>query len=917
MNSSSLIKTKLYAPLLGSDVISRRHLLNRLDYRRPLRLIVAPAGYGKTTLVCDWLEISQEPGVWLSLDSNDDSLSAFVTYLLAAIRTRYVDACPQTEALLNSPSAPAISVIANSLINELGEIPGRLVLVLDDYHTVTDLHVHQLMAELLHYQPNTLELVLIARHDPPLPLPAMRARNRVTEIRALELRLSSEELRQFMRQELEVELDSQRLLMLEKLTEGWPAGLRMAALFLQQQNDNADAHLLVDEGGKYGMEYLASEVLAHLSPGLQQFLLRTSVLEEMCAPLCAELIGPTTTERECQEHLDVLTERNLFVFSLKGQGRWYRYHHLFRKVLMHRAQLTLSEAGIRKLYEQAGRWLALHGRIEMAISHGVLAGSLQMVADLVRDHRNALMNSDDWARLETWRRLIPRTMIEAHPQLLILDAWSVGHQARIAELEERLTAVETLLARVPLAAEESRVLLGEIDAMRGQSTFWKGDIEAVLQSTERALDATPVDHAYPRALGWLHRTVALDMMGDGDAATAAMEQAFAEDDVRPIGRAASRAYIHACSLYWQRADMVHLNEYASRFVTLAQEYGMLERGAWARYFRGCARYQRNDLEGAAQDFAAGVETGYAAHPFAYSGSIVGLAATLQAQGQFDKAFETITTAVNHFRATEHEMLVARIEGFLAHLCFRQGRMGEAARWLAQTPRPRLPVPIPTFHSSEIVRAAVLLAQSDIESRMEAGESLAALRRQLEAQHNVRFLIEVYALQALWLWQSGAENEALELMERAVVMTVPGETLRVLADWDFMIGDLLACLGQRSSHRSQITRIRRAALVYRAIPPLPDNPTPVSQVAAHAAGTAGGEQRVRVRIPTLQEALTQREMDVLILLLDRPSNKEIAQQLSISVETVKRHMVNIFRKLQVENRRQAVVEAHRLGILSSS
>lgn len=907
MTARIAITTKLSRPLLGRDIITRARLLERLSYHRPLTLVVAPAGYGKTTLVASWLEQSPFPSVWLTLDKHDNGLTAYLSYVLAAIQKSYPNTCPETEALLNSALLPSVSVITNSLVNELAVVPEPFMLVLDDYHVIQDIAVHQLMGELLHYQPGTLEIILVTRHDPPLPLSSLRAHNSVTEIRAQDLRFSKAESRLFLQRGAGLALSETQVEWIEKSTEGWAAGLRLAALLIQQDPDAADAATLLDGSQRFAIDYLASEIYAQQSPEMQRFLVTTAILERVSAPLAAAMMGNGTSVDQCQAFLDSMGQFNLFVNALSGDEKWYRYHHLLRAVLRNRAQEMMSVEEQASLHTRASLWLAAHGEIDAAIGHAVAAGNLPAVADLVRVHRHALLNAENWGKLETWRQMIPRAMIESHPQLLVLDAWTYSHQARLTDVAWCLRAIEALLQRVTLPAGEARLLRSELNSMQGQISFWSGAFEVGLESTSRALSTAPYEHSWTRTFAWLWHVECLELMGEPERAARALEEAIQEEALHTEPSYRSTVLTIGGFLYWVRGNMQMLDEHANHMLVTAQERVHLEGITYARYFRGCARYQQNDLVGAENDFAIVVDMAHFAKPFIFVQSIIGLAAARHALGQFDKAFEGAANALSQHRDKYPAVLVERLEGFLAHLCFRQGKMNEALRWLSHPAKYDPRIPIPMFHVPAIARAAILLGQGEAEATAEAAELLALLRTNVDPQHNTRFRIEVLALQALALASSGAQDEALELLEQAVQLTIPGNTIRALADLDFQIGPLLALLAQTSPNRAQIARIRRAAQIFGP-------PERIDTSARRLAESATPLPASHERIQTLQEALTNRELDVLLLLLERPSNKEIAQQLNVTTDTVKRHLFHIFRKLQVENRRQAVVEARRLGIL---
>lgn len=908
---TTVIKSKLRPPVLGRDTLTRPPLLHRLDAHRPLTLIVAPAGYGKTTLMVAWLAHARSPYAWLALDAYDNSLTAFTTYLLAALETVFPNAFPETQALLNSGANLSPVAMAQTLVNELEALPHSVPLVLDDYHCIQDPAIQQLMAELLRYQPHTLELVLLTRHDPPLRLSELRMRNLITELRAQQLSFSPEESGAFLKS-TGLPLDGEQVAGWTKMTEGWPAGLRMVTLLLHQQG-GGKALASLEASDSFAAKYLLDEVFTNMPPALQMFLLQTTHMEQVCADLCATVSGGAMTAAQCQANLERLTQQNLFVFALDGKNAWYRYHHLFRTVLQHRAEQALPADEMAALHRRASGWLAANGQLDAAIAHAVKAGDVQAVVDLVRSHRRTLLNMDNWAALETWRALLPRRMLEQHPQLLILEAWLLSRRALFAEISRCVAAVDALIAATPMLEEERSQLCSELDVIRVQPLYWSGDLAGCIAAGRRALQGVPLDAAFIRHVTRVFYAGALEMVDPAEA-DQVMAAGLHEAKVYGDGHRQVREQLPMGLLYWTRADMVRMEECGSQALALAQECGALEFVAWGRYLRACARYQQNDFTHVAQDLTAVLELPFIARPFVYSQSFFALAALHQAQGHPDQALQYARQGVAFAEESGNPVMVERARSFLAHLCFRQGSVQEALRWVAEPHRIPPTMPMPTLHVAPLVRAALLLglsatgaatgiaASAGAEMRAEADELLKQLRTELERQHNTRFLIEVLALQAWSLAYSGDTEGALDLLERSVLLTIPGQAIRALADLDYLIGPLLVQLTARGRIRSQVARIRRAA----AHSPLVNHEArPGPPAAAPANGACH---------PDLPEPLTFREMDVLLLLQERPSNKEIAQQLNITTETVKRHLTNIYQKLQVENQREAIARARAMHLL---
>ena len=370
-----LIKTKLRPPAIATDAVLRPRLLARLarTQARKLTLISAPAGTGKTTLVAQWLAKDPRPVAWYSLDQGDSSLSAFFTYLVAAIQSVYPLACAGAAALVHASTEPPPDHLAAHLINELAELPDDLVLVLDDYHFVHDAPVHDLLANLIAHQPPQVHLVIATRREPALPLSALRAAGQMVELRMHDLRFLPAEIQEFVEKTIERPMPATLLPVLDRQTEGWGVGLRLASLSLLSAESEQEMHSLamdLEQTKRHVLDYLMDEVLAHQSAEIQRFLLHTSVLERMCAPLCAVLLAPAEAggpdeaeslpvaeqggRSQAQQLLERIEAANLFVISLDAGRRWYRYHALFRELLVARLQSTVSAADLARLHRRRG-----------------------------------------------------------------------------------------------------------------------------------------------------------------------------------------------------------------------------------------------------------------------------------------------------------------------------------------------------------------------------------------------------------------------------------------------------------------------------------------------------------------------------------------------------------------------------------
>ena len=395
-------------------------------------MVIAPAGFGKTTLVSTWIErlaaglpaaAASFPVTWLSLDEKDSDLNLFLHYFIAALRTIFADACDQTLALLQTQKQPPQELLQSTLSNELEALPGEAILVLDDYHTLHGVDVHNLLGELVHHWPRPLHLVLISRLSPPIPLSSLRARGMLSEIRTRDLRFTTEEMAAYLSQTHFVQLSQNSLPLLEERFEGWPAGLHLAALSLRSASSQEAVLSALSSKSENITGYLVDEVLTRQFPAIQTFLLKTSILDRFCAPLCEAIFGeidPAWNVRAC---LDWIERSELFLVPQDDRQVWYRYHHLFRDLLQDRLSAGMAPDEVADLHRRASAWFEDNGLIDEALQHALAAGDLDLVAHQMVAGLRDVLNRVDRSTLERWLRLLPEEMIQRRPGLLMIRFW--------------------------------------------------------------------------------------------------------------------------------------------------------------------------------------------------------------------------------------------------------------------------------------------------------------------------------------------------------------------------------------------------------------------------------------------------------------------------------------------------------------
>jgi LuxR family transcriptional regulator, maltose regulon positive regulatory protein len=886
----ALTRTKLYRPPLPADWVPRPHLLERLGQQRQrtLTLVSAPAGFGKSTLLAAWLERCDWRSAWLSLDGGDNDLATFLFYTVSAVRTLYPEFGTDTQALLNVVSLPPLSVIASSFSNELDEIDEPFLLVLDDYHVIHNPAIHDLLTELLNHPPRPLHLVLAVRHDPPLSINALRARAAVSEIRSHDLRFSLEEAIAFLRHALDPEIDESQAAFFNEKTEGWIAGLRLAALSAWHNNGTARLATL-DSKDVYLMEYLASVVLAQQPTALQEFLAKTSILDRLHGALCEAVAQQSDLAAPGQTYLAWLEELDLFVVPLDEQREWFRYHQLFRQLLQHQLERRYRRDEIAELHRRAGRWFAAHGLLEEAVQHALLADDAAEAAQIVAQQRHVLINQDEWRHLEVLLQVLPRAIVETQPELLLARAWCAHNRYNLPQMPALIDQAETLIAQQSLEPAVTRGLRGEVATFRSYQAFHANDMPRAVSQAQQALADLPPEWWHARLVARLYLTCAYHVLGDPVNAAAALATGF--DEAQANGPYLMRSLIITCFVYWLAGDLQGVADAASQMLILGEHHHYPQTANWAHYFRGIVHFQRNNLTEAEQDLSAVVLDRYQTHLQCLIHSAMALALTYQAQQRPAEALTVAAMLPAFLYETGNTVLLPMIHAFQADLALRQSRLAEANQWAVQT-QPAALRAMPFFFVQPLVLPKVLLALNTPDSRAAAAEQLARLSEFVEAQQHTHVLIEVLAVQAMLFEAQGDRAAALESLTRAIGLAQPGGFIRLFVDLGSTMQSLLRELRDRGVAPYFVARILAAFV----------EPQPI-------------EPATTFKPPELIEPLTRRELEVLALLEQRLSNKEIAARLFITPSTAKLHTLHIYQKLQVNTRRDAVAKAQTLSLLA--
>jgi LuxR family transcriptional regulator, maltose regulon positive regulatory protein len=879
-----ILATKLYIPGLRPHLVSRPRLLERLNegLHGKLTLISAPAGFGKTTMVSEWLAGCGRPAAWLSLDEGENDPTRFLTYLVAALQTIAAHIGEGVLGVLQSPQPPPPEAMLTALLNDLTTIKDQFILVLDDYHVIAAQPVDHALTYLVEHLPPQLHLVIATREDPPLPLARLRARGHLTEVRAADLRFTPSEAAAFLNQVMGLTLSAEDIARLSTRTEGWIAGLHLAALSLQGQPDATSFITSFTGSHHFVLDYLVEEVLGQQPERVQTFLLRTSILDRLCGPLCdAVMMDPTAIGQAILENLE---RANLFIVPLDNERRWYRYHQLFADLLRQRLHQSIAsspgdaESQVNALHLRASLWYEDHGLSMEAFQHAVAAQDVERAERLIKGKGIPLHFRGPVTAILDWLESLPTTVLNARPSLWVRYASLLLVNGQTNGVEEKLQAAEAALQGAE-PDDKTQDLVGRIAADRAMLALTRYQVEPMLAQSRRALEYLRPNNLSLRATAHWTLGFAYSLQGDRAAARRAYTEAIALSQASGIIFTTILATIGLGNI--QEADN-QLSLAAETYRGVLQLAGEPPLPVACEAHLGLARvlYEWNDLDAA---LAHGQQSLHLARQYdrVIDRFVLGevlLARLKLAQGDVAGAAALLAEAGQSARQQNFVDRLPEVAAAQVLTLLRQGHLAAAAQ-LAQT------------HELPISQARVYLAQGDTFAALAV---LSPWRQQVEAKGWEDERLKVMVLQAVALQAHGDKDKAVHLLCDALALASPGGFIRLFVDEGIPMAHLLA----------------EAAALGR----MPDY---TGKVLAACEAEEQKREDTSSRPPPAQsliEPLSPRELEVLHLMAQGLSNQEISEQLFLALDTVKGHNRKIFGKLQVQRRTEAVARARELGLL---
>ncbi len=865
--TEELIATKLNIPQITARLVQRQRLHDLLNENASWRLLLvsAPAGFGKTTFVQSWVDQTEWPTAWVSLDENDNDPARFLAYFVRALEM--VDESVGTAVIqaLQSPQSISVEDTFIRLLNDINTLEHPFVLVLDDWHIINEASLLAGLELLVTNQPPHMHLVIITREDPTLPLARLRARGQMVEVRAQDLRFNSDEAAAFLNDRMGIGLNLDEVALLEARTEGWAAGLQLAAISMQRESQKSAFIEAFSGSHRFVLDYLADEVLAHLTEDVKQFLLKTAILDQLTASLCNAVTG----KNDGQMLLRQIEEMNLFLIQLDHERQWYRYHHLFAEMLQKQLFQTRPD-DIAELHLRASRWYEDQGLMTEAIHHAHAANEVERLVGLVEQHALEVIKRGQIYQAKKWIEMLPTAIRQAHPRINMDYGWALFLSNDFDPLFDVLDQIERTAVATP-------GILGEVSALRA---FLEYNNPGQMQEYAlHALDIVPDDNVMVRGLVHMVLANVYQLFDEKEKAFEQFSQAILLHWAAGNKVAAGIAVLDLVLVNLALGQWRRTHQLIDQFLNLARQDNALDDPAIgiALIGEGLVLLHQNRPDEAVAIIKRGLTL---AESGGYQAAVYGrlpLTEALILQSNQAEARQTLT-AFSAKMADIPEVTSVVLAVMLGHAYLLLEDVDAARRWLGENETPV--APIESYR--QITWARLAIVQTDYQ------QALAVLNRaiqQIAPQSWNGYLIEAYNLRAVVHAALGNSAAAVDDLHRALTLAEPEE-------------DIYAFLREGPIMQKLLAHVPQTAFVQ-------------SLLAAFAALPQA--DKAEFSHPTLVEPLSAREVEVVRLMVEGLTYNDIAQRLVISVNTVRYHVKGLYSKLGVSSRAEAIARARKLNL----
>ena len=907
-----LLETKFYLPKWSADLVSRSRLIDRIHPQRKLTLISAPAGFGKTTLLAQWVAaIPTRTIAWVSLDQGDNDPAFFWNYLITALQKIQPSLGERSRSLLQSPQPPSIESVLMTLLNELTAVEADITLILDDYHAIETQAIHRGIGFLLNHLPPQVHLIIASRADPPLSLARLRSRGELTELRVSDLRFTPDEAATFLNQGMGLEISAVEVSALEQRTEGWIAGLQLAALSLQGREDIPDFVAAFSGDDRYIVDYLMEEVLQRQPDRVRRFLLQTSVLERLSSSLC----DAVTDQNDGQGMLETLERGNLFIIPLDNKRQWYRYHHLFADVLQAHALRSWPER-ISSLHERASEWYEQNHLFSDAIRHALAAQDFERAAGLIERVWPTMRRHQRETTVLGWITSLPDSLIRNRPVLSVAYALVLLNDGQLDAVESRLQDAERCLeaavdSQGPLAVErvvtddaQLQSLPASIANARAYRAQALRDVSGTVTYAQQALELLPEDEEYERGTTAALLGLAYWTSGRPEAGYRSFVEGLAIFKQMGLTQIAIGGTFILAQMSMAQGRLHRAINICEQSLQLAAEQGNPVLPGTPELYLALSelRYEQGDLAAANQLLLRGETLRQQA---SLSGAKflwwVVQARLKVAEGDLDTALNQLHEGERLYYRTPIPVPDVRpVEALKVQWWLRQGKLAEALGWVRERGLSVDDQPDYLREYEHLTLVKVLIAQYQRDGTDEVIHQVTCILTRLlaaaEAEARTGSIIKILVVLALAEEAQGDVTSAIVSLERALILAEPEGYVRIFVE----PGTPMVQLLREAMTRGITLTYTNWLLTTLATWGQPHDDTPTASV-----------------VPSPQpliEPLSQRELDVLRLLNTELSGPEIARELVVALSTVRTHTKRIYSKLNVTNRRAAVKRATELKLL---
>jgi LuxR family maltose regulon positive regulatory protein len=901
-------RVKLHRPHAIAGWITRQRLLEQLDQvlQKPVALISAPAGFGKTALLSQWLDLCPLPNTWLQLDENDHELPTFLSGVVAALRQLFPGCLQRIADLTLASGTVPISVWKSALIDDLELLEDEpFILALDDYHQVGNPSIDLLLADVLSSEALPLHLIISARRSPPLSFSRVRVQGQIVEISTADLRFTDAEASLYFGQAAQVSLNSAAIQQLQIKTEGWAAGLALAAISLREECQPEELIARLEGSDSQVSGYLLDQVFNNQSAEIQNFLLKTATFNQFCAAMLSEVLDSEQSEGDFQALLEHIEAAQLFLTPLDNQRSYYRYHHLFRQMLLARQRYHLSPEQIKQFYKLAAAWLIRHEQKDNALGYLIVLQDWVGAAQLVEGQLCALLNAEDYQGIKRRLEYFSEDFITSRPGLVLMQLW-IAHFALHLQVTQVLNArIQDMLDAAPLGdppgSSTPTTGFESISRELVQAQVWlqesmryylinQGSLAVPL--ARKAVEILPETWQFARGNAMIYYGLSLFM--EGQYQQAIKELRWEYERLRDPG-STYRARLLFCRsvIYLLNGDLELCRQTAEQLLDDALTYNLLLNQGWGYYLLGRVYQEWNQLELAAEYYLQGVEVRFTSNMMTALECIAGYANILQHLDRGEQAKQFLNS-IGELHSEQIAVTPPPLMALTAWLNLENGHPEEARRWAEAFTVPVANQAIAWYHFPHLYKVKILMDTNQPGNSREIDQLLDEIQALAERTHNTFTLMRVLALRAAWLARCGKTTAAQQTLERALRLGRPGWFIHAFVKQGPEMQHLLQAAARRQMDVPGMAEYIAAIL---------------STFSSTAKARAAAKDPDSIKI-----LLTERELEVLELLAERLSNKEIATRLHISPSTVQQHNHHIYRKLNVNNKRQAVASAIKLGIL---